>query len=123
MFGAVHMAGWNLIFPTVVDRWLWRSASLMCTAGLWIDWFLVIGIPVLPIYGKRTKNVRVALDGIVISIAAIGAVLYMAARVIIMAEMCRCLFYLPPDAFLNTWTASIPHIGEIRIGNSRHTML
>lgn len=30
-FGSVHLSGWNLDFPTTIERWLWRSSSLIVT--------------------------------------------------------------------------------------------
>lgn len=30
--GGIHLADWNFAFPTLVDRWLWRSCSIASTA-------------------------------------------------------------------------------------------
>lgn len=28
-FGAIHLISWNTVFPTLVERWLWRAAALV----------------------------------------------------------------------------------------------
>lgn len=37
-YGAVHLSAWNDHFPTVAERWLWRSSSVYIgfCGGLWI---------------------------------------------------------------------------------------
>lgn len=37
-YGAIHAAAWNDHFPTVVEKWLWRSSSVYIgfCGGLWI---------------------------------------------------------------------------------------
>jgi hypothetical protein len=36
---------------------------------------------------------------------------YLLSRLFIMIEIFRSLFYLPPEAFLDTWSGSFPHWG------------
>jgi hypothetical protein len=39
------------------------------------------------------------------------AVFYVLARLYLMVEVFRSLFFLPPEAFVTTWSAQIPHLG------------
>lgn len=100
-FGAVHVAGWNLPFPTDTDAWLWRSAALASTAV--IPTVLVLGA-VLGTFSHQADSWEVSFYGLAI-------VTYCFSRLVLMIEMVRCLFYLPPAAFVTTWTTNIPHIG------------
>ena len=97
IFGAVHLAGWNTLFPTTLDAWLWRSCATV-TSLVGFAWMLGDIIFEEKGYWERKWN-----QGF--------AVLYAIARLVIVVEMCRCLFFLTPEAFLATWTVNIPHIG------------
>lgn len=37
IYGAIHLAGWNELFPTAVELWFWRgsAASLVFSGLLW----------------------------------------------------------------------------------------
>jgi hypothetical protein len=37
--------------------------------------------------------------------------MYITARLVLLVETFRTLFFLPPLAFVSTWTANIPHFG------------
>jgi hypothetical protein len=41
----------------------------------------------------------------------LSALMYLVARLVIIVEIFRGLWYLPPEAFVTTWTSSIPHFG------------
>lgn len=32
-FGAIHIAGWNLAFPSTADKWLWRASAIASSAA------------------------------------------------------------------------------------------
>ena len=46
IYGAVHLTGWNLIFPTQTERILWRTAALiiLCTVAFFCCWELAWGV-------------------------------------------------------------------------------
>jgi len=75
---------YSAIFGLFVSRWFW-----------FFDGFLRI----------PTKAIKDLRDWGVMSMTY----LYIAARLFILVELFRTLFYLPPDAFTSTWTSSIPH--------------
>ena len=45
-YGAIHMFGWNFIFPTAIEKTLWRVSALvvMCTVAVFVIWELGWGI-------------------------------------------------------------------------------
>lgn len=45
-YGAIHMFGWNLIFPTRTERIIWRlsALALLCTSGVLCIWDVLKGI-------------------------------------------------------------------------------
>lgn len=99
-FNSVHVAGWNLSFPTTVDVWLWRCSALAALVVPAIT-FLVVA------YEDGTNGFR--LVTLMILVACL--LLYVTARLLLIVEMFRELAYLTPDHFAATWTANIPHIG------------
>lgn len=46
VYGAIHMLGWNLIFPTSIEKTLWRVSALvvLCTTSAFNLWLVVWGI-------------------------------------------------------------------------------
>ena len=108
-FGAIHLASWFSFFPTVVDAWLWRAASLV-----------TIVIPVLHmLFGRFIKSDKLMLPRLKIFmkqrvsiLLAIGLIAYFLCRAILVAEMIRTLFSLPRESYLTpSWSISIPHFG------------
>ncbi|KAK3074583.1 hypothetical protein LTR53_002861 [Teratosphaeriaceae sp. CCFEE 6253] len=110
--GAIHVAGWNLHFPTVAELWLWRSAAIVSTAvlplGLLLG-FLLFLLDILLEDKLGGHSDPVSTVSAVMLIVVMAA--YIVSRMILIVGMIRCLFFLPPDAFLATWAANIPHIG------------
>lgn len=46
IYGAIHLTGWNLIFPTQTEKILWRTAALMilCTVAFFCFWEVAWGV-------------------------------------------------------------------------------
>lgn len=119
VFGAPHLAGWFFTFPTPVEQLLWRIAALM-SVGL-----PVIGVIVDSGYGVlyqqfgRRKRENASLPGAyqkrylqrVSKLIWLFALPYLVGRLYIVVEVFRCLCYLPPEAYLSIWAASVPHLG------------
>lgn len=103
VLGAVHLAGWNYSFPSSVDATLWRSMAITTTAipPFWLIVFAIIPNP------SGHETFEKVFDRCTKGVFAV----YCLARVILIVEMGRCLFYLPPEAFLTSWVVNIPHIG------------
>jgi hypothetical protein len=103
VLGAVHLAGWNYAFPSPIDATLWRSMAITTTAipPFWLVVFAIIPKP------EEHERFKTWFDRCTKTIFAV----YCLARVILIVEMGRCFFYLPPEAFLTSWVVNIPHIG------------
>jgi hypothetical protein len=114
VFGGINCAVWNFHFPTEIEKTLLCVSSvvsatvlamhpLVHTMGalvaMWIDlpeeWVLLRKGCVL-VLGMLTLVVMIA---------------YVVARLFLMFEVFRTLFFLPPGAFVATWSSSVPHMG------------
>jgi hypothetical protein len=114
IFGAVHCVAWNFQFATEIEKTLWRVASLVSTLILLIHPLVhtlkavfTTWVPVPVGFHVVKKQLRIALGSLTV-VAMVG---YMVARLFLMVETFRSLFFLPPGAFVSTWPSSLPHIG------------
>ncbi len=106
LFGSVHAAGWGMEFPTSTEQMLWRaSVVVVLVAGvvevgmLFVMDYAVLG-DVYPFrqfgFGKG-----VAVFGCLV-VMCLSGLLYTAARLFLLVESFRALYYLPPGAFAST---------------------
>lgn len=102
IFGSLHCAAWNFTFPTHTEQLLWRICSII-TAGTLP---LYYGVLLLDIHLAWSRIQRLPL-ALVEIILALG---YLLARIFHMVEVFRSLFFLPPPAFITTWSAQVPHV-------------
>jgi hypothetical protein len=108
-FGAIHFAAVKSTFPTHIEKVLWSVASAICT-----------GVLLLILLGGFSAMLRICLFGVSKRSGRTDSVdkvfiyffivLYIAARLFLIVELFRCLFFLPPSAFVATWVSSIPHV-------------
>ena len=105
IFGAIHVAGWNLKFPTPIEQELWRIASLIVTSLLPVTLLPYIALGFGFSLDWLQKDVVIQLWGFVFG------VVYLVARLFLLVETFRTLGFLPPDAFVGTWVANIPSVG------------
>lgn len=98
--GAVHCAAWNFEFPGEAEKWAWRGCALGSTM---LPLFLLAWHE-LYLRFAFTKHIIFSV------VILLGFMLYGFTRLFIMVEMFRCLFYLPVDAFVTTWTINLPGI-------------
>ena len=101
IYGGIHFFAWNLEFPTSVERLLWRIAALTISIAPAVCALLVL----------MEDLVRHRTDKMSQWSVACLAPAYLGARLYIMAESFRALYYLPPQAFVATWATNAPHIG------------
>jgi hypothetical protein len=107
IFGAIHVSGWNLQFPTPIEQVLWRIASLMVTCLLPVALLPYIAVTVLP-----TRNWVDFFGGLLLKIwGLVFGAIYVVARLFILVEAFRTLAFLPPNAFVATWVSNIPSVG------------
>ncbi|KAK0613569.1 hypothetical protein B0T14DRAFT_569599 [Immersiella caudata] len=105
VFAAIHLAGWNLRFPTETERQLWHYSSILITSLLPVSLF-----PVIWHGWDRPLPKWVSWAFGTPWFISFG-LLYAIARVFLLLETFRTLFYLDPTAFVNTWASNyIPHV-------------
>lgn len=113
-FGAIHFAAVKSSFPSHIEWVLWYMASGICTGVslLIISAFVVSALYAhLRYFLSPTANFEEHYV-LVLRLTAIYSVfpLYIIARLFLIVELFRCLFFLPPSAFVATWVSSIPHV-------------
>ncbi|KXX79401.1 Paternally-expressed gene 3 protein [Madurella mycetomatis] len=106
LFGAVHVAGWNLSFPTRGEQIVWRGASIyILTLPCMIILLYPIGCLLGQILRLKVKTLH--------SLLGLGGTLlcwvYLFARLFILVETIRTFISLPSNVFIATWTVNIPH--------------
>lgn len=106
VFGCIHVAAWNFIFPTRIEQILWWSTSIWCTVFVLI--YTLIPYCGMICFGdmKRIATPKELAWG-----AAPLFFLYALARIFLLVEVCRSLYFLPPRAFIATPLENIPYIG------------
>jgi hypothetical protein len=92
VFGALHIAAWNFIFPSRAEQIVWRATSLYCT-NLFVFYALVFSAP-------KMKNF----------LFVSFSISYILARLFILVEIFRTLCFLPRSAYVATWASNIPHV-------------
>ncbi|PMD30200.1 hypothetical protein L207DRAFT_474005 [Hyaloscypha variabilis F] len=101
IFGAVHVAAWNFVFPTPVESLLWRIASLLCTTTGVVFGAMIALINYFQFEGLFL--VRVIL-------AFVFPFIYVVCRLFLVVETFRTLCFLPPSAYISTWATNVPHV-------------
>ncbi|KAI3324013.1 hypothetical protein HD806DRAFT_496221 [Xylariaceae sp. AK1471] len=120
LFGGVHCLAWNLHFPTLGEAIAWRICSII------ISVLPLISIVPLSIWTQMHPSHwndqgetglkelgKIKWSRFVIGTVLIGGCLipYVLARLFLIYEIFRTLFFLPPDAFIDTWSLLFPHWG------------
>lgn len=112
ILGCVHLFAWNFQYPNDIERILWITSS-----------FITALVPVLiaGVWAMRiTKFAEQIVNGLseilypgslVIETIGVPRIVYFWARMFLLVEMFRSLYFLPPEAFLTTWANNWPHIG------------
>ena len=107
VFGAIHIAGWNLDFHNNIEQHLWRIASLYITAFPVIPGIFRLALGICFLRVKRCPLREYFANRIVI---VLSISTYIAARLFLIVEYFRTLLFLPPDAYISTWASNMPHV-------------
>ncbi|KFY27785.1 hypothetical protein V493_03307 [Pseudogymnoascus sp. VKM F-4281 (FW-2241)] len=107
IFGAPHLLAWNFTFPTSAEGILWRTTSIYCS---------LVGL--IFYICQETHNIVLSLrlSGRVLTLLedisfGVFLVVYILARLFMIVETFRTLLFLPPSAYIATWTSSAPMFG------------
>ncbi|KAF7370045.1 hypothetical protein MSAN_00634500 [Mycena sanguinolenta] len=103
VFGAVHCAAWNAVFPTPAEMWIWRAFSLVITA--------------MPGFASLLPLMAIAdywfdlLSAVSFVTLVVGIPIYIVSRVILIILPFAALRSPPPSAFADVdWSMYIPHL-------------
>ncbi|PPQ84887.1 hypothetical protein CVT25_004617 [Psilocybe cyanescens] len=114
VFGGIHCIAWSFEFPTVVEKWAWKVSAVL-VSGLPLSSFFsgVLGGSMRTIrFKKRYSSVLVDfMSSVLIVIARLSVLLYLAARGVLLILPLIGLRALPAGAYIDlNWTAYLPHI-------------
>ncbi|KAJ6449584.1 hypothetical protein C8R45DRAFT_917237 [Mycena sanguinolenta] len=109
VFGGIHCAAWNAIFPTPAEMWIWRTSSLVIAAIAGLLCLLgMIGTTIDGYWGEDSAPVLTEVFG---AITMLTILIYTAARLILIVLPLAELRSLPASAFVDVnWSTYIPHI-------------
>ncbi|KFX97833.1 hypothetical protein V490_02600 [Pseudogymnoascus sp. VKM F-3557] len=108
-FGAPHLLAWNSTFPTPIERVTWRVASLYCSSfGLVLYSIEELHLS-LRTYISISRLERLETTLVIVDMAITGC--YVLARLFLIVETFRTILFLPPSAYIATWTSSVPMFG------------
>ncbi|KLO10720.1 hypothetical protein SCHPADRAFT_930341 [Schizopora paradoxa] len=114
VYGLVHLFGWNAQFPTMVERILWRIATVaICSCGACFS-VSALYAAFLDDAAKLHNTLKPFLVFVkyffCISAVIIIPPFYLLSTLYILVESIRQLFYLPPEAFVvASWSNYFPH--------------
>ncbi|KAF7973379.1 hypothetical protein HWV62_15475 [Athelia sp. TMB] len=107
VFGAVHCAAWSYAFPSPTEKVLWRASALAIT---------LIPIPMVAAFAVfdpfwATGDPDRLSEYIPVACMALGGLLYIPARILLIALSLSTLRNPPLSAFQTVqWTTFVPHI-------------
>jgi len=112
VFGGLHCLAWNFEFPTPAELLVWRICSVAITClppltvlplGMWMR--------LHPAGIRRTEGSPRAKFVMAIILVGFFLLPYVLARLFLLVEVFRSLLFLPPEAFVDTWSGAFPHWG------------
>lgn len=112
VFGAVHIAAWNFVFPTSIESLLWKVAAVLCTT-------MALAFACLVILRRWSRGSHWCgfvrhIQGVLRGITGICMILiplsYVVCRFFLVVEIFRSLCFLPPSAYIATWATNVPHV-------------
>ncbi|KAF7369925.1 hypothetical protein MSAN_00622000 [Mycena sanguinolenta] len=102
LFGAIHCAAWNTVFPTDYEMWIWRTSSVVIVVYPGLT-FLILLIAMSDWLDSVVETV--------FTIMVLGSPIYIAARLILIVLPLVELRSLPASVFVDVnWSTYIPHI-------------
>lgn len=116
LLGCVHLTAWNFQFPSRVEQLLWRYSSVAIISVI-PSYFMISSIitAIERLFKQYTWGEKFVVDDGEVKIQAgvlgfLTGILYMCARLFILFETVYSLFYLPPRAYVTTWSQVFPHV-------------
>ncbi|KAJ7706551.1 hypothetical protein B0H16DRAFT_1746909 [Mycena metata] len=103
IFGSIHCAAWNALFPSMAEMWIWRISSVFIAAYPVLTYLAVIGAIWAP-----DNDIATA---VLVGFTVVGTVIYPFFRLFLIILSFTTLRSLPPSAFVDVnWSNYIPHL-------------
>ena len=107
IFAGIHFAAWNLVFPSQQEQLCWRIACLTLLVTPVLISVMTLHAEYLARRDLATKSLAVVESNTTVFLI----MLYVIARLFILVEVVRTLFYLPARAYIATSLWDLPHWG------------
>ncbi|KAI4157208.1 MAG: hypothetical protein LQ342_008457 [Letrouitia transgressa] len=109
LFGGLHCLAWKSKFPTPGEALGWKICSIATTGLPIISLPLFFVFPIISPWDSKKTRLKIARRCFFAISFFFVFLPYVLARLFLIAESVRSLFFLPPEAFVNTWTDLFPH--------------
>ncbi|KAJ7727085.1 hypothetical protein B0H16DRAFT_1697845 [Mycena metata] len=104
IFGSIHCAAWNALFPSMAEMWIWRISSVFIAAYPALFTLFTVAI------GPWANDNDIA-TAFLVSFMVVGSVVYPIFRLFLIILSFTTLRSLPPSAFVDVnWSNYIPHL-------------
>ncbi len=108
IFGAIHVASWNVRLPSNIELWLWRGSTLYCSTA--IPTFLFVMF-LAGLFAAWSWIEETTLKNIISLVEGISLLIYLIARLYMIVEVFLSLRTLPCSAYEEVqWSSFVPHI-------------
>ena len=111
-FGAIHIAGWNIPFPTKTELTIWRISSVLIGSLACVP--AVQALTELLSYGASFDTIRRSFRFVQFHLERVFKwvmPVYLGARLLLVVLALISLRRLPPGAYaVVSWTTDLPHI-------------
>ncbi|KAJ7752863.1 hypothetical protein B0H16DRAFT_1459587 [Mycena metata] len=103
IFGSIHCAAWNALFPSMAEMWIWRISSVFIAAYPALTTLLIV-------LDAWAPSIDIA-EAVFVFLFVFGLVVYPLCRLFLIILSFTTLRSLPPSAFVNVnWSNYIPHL-------------